>query len=152
MRRVYALTRDLHLYLGLFLSPFILAFSVSVFYLVHGWAPRPAPGAFDASRTIENVNVSADIAGLQGRARVALIHRRVEEALVPTVTASYRRAAGADFQGRSTGAPDPFPILGASIATGMNCNSGARHVLKAHATVMGATLSAQSTNLSFGLL
>jgi hypothetical protein len=45
MRRLYLITRDLHLYFGLFLSPFILVFSVSVFYLVHGLAQRPAPGA-----------------------------------------------------------------------------------------------------------
>lgn len=79
MRRVYALTRDLHLYLGLSLSPFILLFSVSVFYLVHGWAPRPAPAALDASRTIENVNVSADVARLQGRARVDALRPVLEQ-------------------------------------------------------------------------
>jgi hypothetical protein len=43
MRRIYLITRDLHLYVGLFLSPFILVFSISVFYLVHGLALRPAP-------------------------------------------------------------------------------------------------------------
>jgi hypothetical protein len=79
MRRVYALTRDLHLYLGLFLSPFIVAFSVSVFYLVHGWAPRPAPGAVDAARRVENVDVSADIARLQGRARVDALRPVLEQ-------------------------------------------------------------------------
>jgi hypothetical protein len=79
MRRVYALTRDLHLYGGLFLSPFVLLFSVSVFYLVHGWAPRPAPGALDAPRTIENVNVSAEIATLQGRGRVDALRPVLEQ-------------------------------------------------------------------------
>ena len=43
MRRFYLTTRDLHLYVGLFVSPFVLVFSVSVFYLVHGLAQRPAP-------------------------------------------------------------------------------------------------------------
>jgi hypothetical protein len=28
--------RDFHLYLGLFISPFILVFAISVFFLVHG--------------------------------------------------------------------------------------------------------------------
>ena len=79
MRRVYALTRDLHLYGGLFLSPFVLLFSVSVFYLVHGWAPRLAPGALDAPRTIENVNVSGEIATLQGRARVDALRPVLEQ-------------------------------------------------------------------------
>ena len=31
MRRLYLLTRDVHLYVGLFISPFILVFAVSVF-------------------------------------------------------------------------------------------------------------------------
>jgi hypothetical protein len=70
MRRLYLVTRDLHLYLGLFLSPFILVFSVSVFYLVHGSAYRRAPDASDDSRTVTNVSVPPDIARLQGRARV----------------------------------------------------------------------------------
>ena len=70
MRRLYLVTRDLHLYFGLFLSPFILVFSVSVFYLVHGLAQRPSPGASDASRSVSNLVVPADIARMQGRARV----------------------------------------------------------------------------------
>ena len=70
MRRLYLITRDLHLYFGLFLSPFILVFSISVFYLVHGLAQRPAPDASDASRTATNLSVPPDIARMQGRARV----------------------------------------------------------------------------------
>ncbi len=38
-QRFYPLTRDLHLYLGLFISPFVLLFAITVFFLVHGWAP-----------------------------------------------------------------------------------------------------------------
>ena len=70
MRRLYVITRDLHLYVGLFLSPFILLFSVSVFYLVHGLAQRPAPTTSDTARTVADVNVPAGIGGMQGRARV----------------------------------------------------------------------------------
>ena len=70
MRRFYLVTRDLHLYFGLFLSPFILLFSISVFYLVHGLAQRPAPGPSDIARTVTNVTVPPGIAGMQGRARV----------------------------------------------------------------------------------
>ncbi len=36
----YRLLRDLHLYLGLFISPFVLVFTISVFFLVHSWLPR----------------------------------------------------------------------------------------------------------------
>jgi hypothetical protein len=70
MRRFYLITRDLHLYVGLFLSPFVLVFSVSVFYLVHGFAQRPTPGPSDSSRTMNNLAVPAGLAGMQGRARV----------------------------------------------------------------------------------
>ena len=70
MRKLYLLTRDLHLYLGLFLSPFILVFSISVFYLVHGLAYRLEPDPSDNPRTVTNLALSADIARLQGRARV----------------------------------------------------------------------------------
>src|SRR5215831_8435889 len=38
--RFYRVTRDLHLYFGLFISPFVLVFAVSVFFLVHSWLPR----------------------------------------------------------------------------------------------------------------
>jgi hypothetical protein len=70
MRRLYLLTRDLHLYFGLFLSPFVLVFSVSVFYLVHGLAQRPAPDAAGPSRTATNLSVPADLPRLTGRPRV----------------------------------------------------------------------------------
>ena len=79
MRRLYLIVRDLHLYAGLFLSPFVLLFSISVFYLVHGLARRPAPAAVDPSRTVANVAVSADVAQLQGRARVEALRPVLEQ-------------------------------------------------------------------------
>jgi hypothetical protein len=79
MRRLYLVTRDLHLYCGLFLSPFVLVFSVSVFCLVHGLAQRPAPGASDTSRTAANLRVPPDVARLQGRARVDALRPVLEQ-------------------------------------------------------------------------
>lgn len=38
-RRVYVSIRDLHLYGGLFISPFLLVFAVSVLFLNHGHTP-----------------------------------------------------------------------------------------------------------------
>jgi hypothetical protein len=70
MRRFYLVTRDLHLYIGLFISPFVLVFAVSVFYLVHGFAQRPAPGPAHAPRTFTNLTIPPGIARAQGRARV----------------------------------------------------------------------------------
>ncbi len=70
LRRLYLVIRDLHLYIGLFISPFVLVFSVSVFYLVHGLAARPSPATSDPTRTVTDIAISADIARLQGRERV----------------------------------------------------------------------------------
>jgi hypothetical protein len=70
MRRFYRITRDLHLYVGLFLSPFILIFSISVFYLVHGIAQRPAPARTAAVQTFTGLILPPDLPRLQGRARV----------------------------------------------------------------------------------
>ena len=78
MRRFYLITRDLHLYIGLFLSPFVLLFAVSVFYLVHGLANRPAPGISDESRTVD-IAVAPDIARLEGRARVDALRPLLEQ-------------------------------------------------------------------------
>jgi hypothetical protein len=40
--RFYLWTRDLHLYVGLFLSPFILVFAISTLFLNHAWKPWEA--------------------------------------------------------------------------------------------------------------
>jgi hypothetical protein len=42
--RFYFLTRDLHLYIGLFLSPFVLLFAVSVILMNHPGIPLGRPG------------------------------------------------------------------------------------------------------------
>lgn len=83
MRRLYLLTRDLHLYLGLFISPFVLLFSVSVFYLVHGMPPR-APGTGEAAaRVVSGIDVPAGLATLQGRARVDAVRPLLARLGVP---------------------------------------------------------------------
>lgn len=79
MRRFYLLARDLHLYVGLFLSPFVLVFAVSVFYLVHGLAQRPAPGQ-SASRTVNDLVLPPGLAGMQGRARVDALRPVLDQA------------------------------------------------------------------------
>jgi hypothetical protein len=79
MRRLYLVTRDLHLYVGLFLSPFILVFSISVFYLVHGLAQRPQPVASDLSHNVANLTIPPAIARMQGRARVDALRPVLEQ-------------------------------------------------------------------------
>ena len=68
-QRFYLITRDLHLYLGLFLAPFVVAFSISVFFLVHAWMPgqKNTPGP---PRVVADVAFPVNIESLDGRARV----------------------------------------------------------------------------------
>lgn len=60
----YRLTRNLHLYFGLFISPFLLVFAVSVFFLVHAWLP--GGGRQKPTRTRQHVSLQtpAEIKGL----------------------------------------------------------------------------------------
>lgn len=94
MRRFYLVTRDLHLYCGLFLSPFLLVFSVSVFYLVHGFAQRATPDVSDGSRTVSNLAVPADIGRMQGRARVDALRPVLEQLGVRGEIDFVRQVAG----------------------------------------------------------
>ena len=70
-RRFYATTRDLHLYTGLFLSPFVLVFAASVFLLVH--VPQTTTGTGDDSRSASDLEVSPAIEGLNARDQVAAL-------------------------------------------------------------------------------
>jgi hypothetical protein len=64
----YRWTRDLHLYAGLFISPFLLLFAVSVFFLNHA---KVTPNRWTRVELRENIQVPADIDRLQGRDAVA---------------------------------------------------------------------------------
>jgi hypothetical protein len=68
VKRFYTVTRDLHLYLGLFLSPLILLFAVSVFFLVHATIPgalRPP-----AIRTAEDIHIPGGVERLNSREQI----------------------------------------------------------------------------------
>jgi hypothetical protein len=66
-KKFYLVTRDLHLYSGLFISPFVLVFSVSVFFLAYSWLP----GYDGASQPrTAKVAVPAGLDRLESRARV----------------------------------------------------------------------------------
>jgi hypothetical protein len=68
-KRFYTITRDLHLYLGLFIAPFILVFCISVFFLAYAWLPG-ASGPPGPPRGVSNVALPANLESLEGRARV----------------------------------------------------------------------------------
>ena len=72
----YAVVRDLHLYVGLFLSPFVLVFAISVVFLVHSWVP--GAGKTPATRRAENVSIPAGFEQLKGREQVEAAHTVLE--------------------------------------------------------------------------
>ena len=80
--RFYRLTRDLHLYLGLFISPFVLVFSVSVFFFVHSWTPKLAP-VTARTRVVSSLNLPRDLAKLSGRPLVDALKPILESMNVP---------------------------------------------------------------------
>ena len=70
---VYTTTRNLHLYAGLFLSPFVLLFAVSVFYLVHAPPSAPAPAPAPPTRAAAGVPVSLALETLSPPDQVAAL-------------------------------------------------------------------------------
>jgi hypothetical protein len=80
--RLHRFARDLHLYFGLFITPFVLLFAVSVFFLVHAWLPKAVPNPAGA-RLVADLPLPANLDQLSGRERIdalrpALRHAHVE--------------------------------------------------------------------------
>jgi hypothetical protein len=69
LKSFYTTVRDLHLYFGLFISPFVVVFSLSVFFLVHAWLPQARSGN-SAPRVVADLTLPADLKTLSGRARI----------------------------------------------------------------------------------
>ena len=63
--RLYRMTRDLHLYFGLFISPFVVVFAASVFFLVHAWLPKSREAG--ATRVVTDLPLPANLETLSGR-------------------------------------------------------------------------------------
>ena len=76
-RRFYTVTRDLHLYLGLFISPFVLVFSVTVFFFVHAIPPKLGAETTQ-TRAATAVSLPPDLSKLSGRPLI--------DALKPTLS------------------------------------------------------------------
>jgi len=75
--RLYIVTRDLHLYVGLFISPFVLVFAISVFFLVHAWVP--GAGARTATTTASGLKLPHNLEQLSGRARIDALHATLDQ-------------------------------------------------------------------------
>jgi hypothetical protein len=77
--RFYGLIRDLHLYLGLFISPFVLVFAISVFFLVHSWRPRLA-SEISTTRVVSALPLPGDLQTLSGRPLIDALKPTLEKA------------------------------------------------------------------------
>ena len=78
----YRLTRDLHLYTGLFISPFVLVFSVSVFFLVHSWRPQ-LTAETSTTRVVSAWPLPGDWQTLSGRPLIDALKPALEKADIP---------------------------------------------------------------------
>ena len=75
-KTLYRWTRDLHLYLGLFVSPFLVAFAVSVFFLNHA---KVDTSAVSSIATVRDIAVPAGMERTQGREAVDLAREIVDQ-------------------------------------------------------------------------
>src|SRR5712691_1020137 len=80
-KRFYWLIRDLHLYLGLFSSPFVLVFAVSVFFLVHAWRPRIG-SEISTTRVVSALPLPGDLQTLSGLPLIDALKPALEKAAV----------------------------------------------------------------------
>jgi hypothetical protein len=77
--RFYGLIRDLHLYFGLFISPFVLVFAISVFFLVHSWRPRLTL-EISTTRVVSALPLPGDLPMLSGRPLIDALKPTLEKA------------------------------------------------------------------------
>ena len=90
-KRFYAVTRDLHLYLGLFFSPFVLLFAVSVFYLVHVPLNKQAPPG--TARLVTGIPVTGELELLTGQEQVHALRPTLDRLAVHGEVLFIRRIA-----------------------------------------------------------
>src|SRR5690606_3332391 len=74
----YVWTRDLHLYLGLFVSPFLIAFAVSVFFVNHARFGTEDSGP--AVRNVGDLRIPDGIEQAEGMERVRLAREILAQA------------------------------------------------------------------------
>ena len=77
-RRMYSVVRDLHLYFGLFLSPLVLIFAISVVFLVHAWIPGTRSES--RKRIVTGIVAPAGWEQLKGREQFAAARVLLEQA------------------------------------------------------------------------
>jgi hypothetical protein len=113
---LYRWVRDLHLYFGLFVSPFLLLFAASVFFLNHGklalGTPAPAetfhdlriPDGFDRLQGREAVNRATDVLAqlpLAGEIGFLRYVRQDRHLIFPVSRPGLEATVDVDLDGRS---------------------------------------------------
>jgi hypothetical protein len=78
-KRLYTWTRDLHLYFGLFLSPFVLLFCLSVLFVDHAWRPGPVKPV-PIRREIPSIEIPPGLEASSGAERVRLVRPLIDRA------------------------------------------------------------------------
>ncbi|MDB6038382.1 MAG: hypothetical protein JWM99_2223, partial [Verrucomicrobiales bacterium] len=80
--KFYRIIRDLHLYLGLFISPFVILFSVTVFFFVHSGVPKLTAESAN-TRTVSGVSLPPGLEKLSNRPLVDLLKPILKQLNVP---------------------------------------------------------------------
>ena len=93
--RFYTVTRDLHLYLGLFISPFVLVFSVTVFFFVHAVVPKFGTETTQI-RLAAGVSLPPALSKLSGRALIDALKPTLASLNVPGEIGFIRHMVGDD--------------------------------------------------------
>ena len=75
VKRFYIVTRDLHLYAGLFLSPFLLVYAISVVYVAHFRVTAEAAGP---PRIASGLPVPPNLEQLTGRDQVIAVRNLLD--------------------------------------------------------------------------
>jgi hypothetical protein len=103
----YLWTRDLHLYFGLFISPFVLVFAASVFFLNHAWTPWAANPT--AIRSVQDLRIPMGMEKLQGPALVRQIRPVLDQvgvtgevAYIRSLPKEHRMIVAVNVPGRET--------------------------------------------------
>src|ERR1041385_5276015 len=78
---IYRTIRDLHLYVGLFITPFVLLFSITVFFFVHAWVPG-ASAKDSTTRVVRDLPLPIDLQSLSGRPLIDALRPTLENANV----------------------------------------------------------------------
>jgi len=102
---LYRISRDLHLYTGLFISPFVLVFAVSAVFLIHGWIPGSSKRP--SCRTANDLPIPSGLERLSGREQAKALRGvlerlnvRGEVALIRAIPIEHRLATLIVIPGR----------------------------------------------------